>query len=464
MNEKEFYTPENIQKLVDQLTQLASEHAPDHDDAALLIALQHIYHREEERLSIERVRRRLTNRYDTFAPLTPARTANTEDSDDNHVILLPVDHAASPVTGKAARKPFSVPRLLSIVAAVLVIGFVVGNLYVVSRLFLHHTSAGSGSATPDNIYMGNGQTLYKLNGNTGIIVWQKKFTTSGDITVKAMDGMIYALQFHDIYAINPSDGSVKWHKQSAVDSYAALTAKDGTLYLNGSRLPDGRYSNTFFSAINARDGSERWRIAITINPGQLFTVQDGAIYISNDQEGKLYAIDAATGRIHWQSLEKPENDIVTSQPIVANGIVYQFQIRHVYAFNEKTGRLLWDHPLASGRAFFQAGVQNGVYYILSTILKQEDKPQIQAFDARTGTSLWTSPLGYDLLTSSSAPNGIAFANWPTPVGIPFAHSDRGTLTIGILDAQSGKVRWQSTVCPSSVRCTLDNAMIADSVL
>ena len=410
MNEKDFFTPENIQQLVDQLSQLATEHAPDHHNEQLIVALQHIYDREDEHESVERVRQRLASRHAAFAPARDTQDHHSYTSD-----LLYFDIERPLVTEKTVRRPVTIPRVLGIIAAVLVISFIVGNWFVVTRIMLHRTSASSmgPSKTTDNVYIAGKQIIYKLSGYSGTIVWQQKLSTVGAISIKTLDGMTYAMQYHDIYAINPLDGTIRWHKHSTTDTYVTMIAQDGTLYLSGNYQPDKRHISTLFLALNARDGSKRWGTAV-INTGysQWFEVQHGTIYVRTDRKDGLYAIDATTGKLRWQSHEKFDAPGLDELPLVDNGVVYDFYGNHLYALDEKTGGQLWHQQISADRSFYSARLDNGVFYIGSSLFRQqynnqyEFQERVQAFSDRAGAKLWT--FTYRLQIAKQGPRN----RWP----------------------------------------------------
>ena len=71
--------------------------------------------------------------------------------------------------------------------------------------------------------------------------------------------------------------------------------------------------------------------------GWLFDL-DGTVYLGG-HDGKVYALDAATGRLRWAHIT---GDMVDWCPAVADGTVYVgSHYGKVYALNAATGRLRW---------------------------------------------------------------------------------------------------------------------------
>ncbi len=74
----------------------------------------------------------------------------------------------------------------------------------------------------------------------------------------------------------------------------------------------------------------------------MLAVGDGSIYAAV-VDGKLYALNAATGAIRWSaSLE-----VTNSSPLLANGVVYVIDgDGTLVAFDAATGRRLWSKYVA----------------------------------------------------------------------------------------------------------------------
>ena len=157
-------------------------------------------------------------------------------------------------------------------------------------------------------------------------------------------------------------------------------------------------------AVDVKTKQPRWQfpagqyVDIKSSPA----VVQGAIYFGSD-DGYLYALDAATGRLRWKV--KADDD-VTSAPAVGDGIVYftaATNIRqapdyivpenHLYAVDTASGHLLWRFQ-GDGEAFAPV-VANGVVYCISRASTAEPlattgpaSGSVYALDARTGRPLW----------------------------------------------------------------------------
>ena len=91
-------------------------------------------------------------------------------------------------------------------------------------------------------------------------------------------------------------------------------------------------------------------------------VVDGVVY-SSAVSGPLYALDAATGKILWQS-DTPFGLAFT--PVVVDDVVYYAGSanRYVYALRGSNGELLWRQAPKNGTAS-SLSVRAGVIYVFS---------------------------------------------------------------------------------------------------
>src|SRR5205823_5690193 len=126
-------------------------------------------------------------------------------------------------------------------------------------------------------------------------------------------------------------------------------------------------------------------------------VVDGIVYIGSNDKA-MYAFDAKTGKILWAH---NANDGVGSSPAVANGIVYVgSDDDKLYALDASNGNTLWISSVSLPFRVSSPAVTNGMVYIGS------ENRNVYAFNAQTGKLQWKAPTG-DLIHSSPAvANGL----------------------------------------------------------
>src|SRR5690348_16473220 len=128
------------------------------------------------------------------------------------------------------------------------------------------------------------------------------------------------------------------------------------------------------------------------------TVVGDIVYIGSNDKA-LYAFDAKTGKILWAH---NANDGVGSSPAVANGIVYVgSDDSSVYAFHAITGATVWIFT-TGGSVWSSPAVVNGVVYIGS------NDNMLYALDAKTGKVLWTHSTDNFVSSSPAVVNGVVY--------------------------------------------------------
>ena len=161
-------------------------------------------------------------------------------------------------------------------------------------------------------------------------------------------------------------GQVQWTFPTggAVESSPAIV--DGIVYF-GSQ--DGK-----IYAVDAASGSEKWEFQTESFVQSSPTVVDGVLYVGSN-DGRMLALDAGTGNLIW-AYRTPYP--VTSSAAVVDGIVYfGSDDFNLYALDALTGRLLWKFQtghLVAGSPV----VADGIVYIGSF------DGNMYALDAKTG--------------------------------------------------------------------------------
>ena len=125
----------------------------------------------------------------------------------------------------------------------------------------------------------------------------------------------------------------------------------------------------------------------------------GSTVYFGSRDGKIYAVNAATGAEQW---EYQTGSWVDSSPAVVNNIVYVgSNDGNLYALDAGSGRKLWvfqtSDPIISSPA-----VAGGVVYFGG------DDDRIYALNAMTGKKLWVSKTGGQVTSSPLVANGVVY--------------------------------------------------------
>jgi outer membrane protein assembly factor BamB len=197
----------------------------------------------------------------------------------------------------------------------------------------------------------------------------------------------------------------------------ALTGTAPRAHVSGSSSsPSPRRSRTPGSPKQAARG---WIFATAASVDGAPTVADGLVYVGDDN-GNIYAIDAATGALRWK---RPTGSSVVSRPAVIGGTVYiGSENNDVYALNAATGAVRWKYntgqSVDSGPA-----VTGGAVYV------GNDNNEVFALSAATDAVRWTQPnFGDNVTTNPVVSDGTVYVGCEDN-------------SVYALNAATGAIRW-----------------------
>jgi outer membrane protein assembly factor BamB len=413
----EYFTSGQVDEQIEQLHQAGVPDGSTHE--AQLVNLLRRYYRvpltAEDRASLEHARKRITGKEGDGDML----------DDDAPVVTI---HPAGPATRPRGTRWM---RFLSGLAAVILVGMLIGSWLVVTHLV--GTPPGLAPVGPKDLYTIHNETAYRLDGSSGKVVWQDRLSTKkqpdsrtgSNAYLQVINGVVYAVLDFDIYALDARNGEQIWHVTNHSNkSYFWFVVDNGRLYL---------YSlDSTFSALNAANGSELWHnTTFKTENGYGFSVRNGNLYTQNSAADQLYTLDGATGKVRWSTL-LTQGSLIDS-PVVENGVVYVSAGTLFYALKEQNGEKIWEQPVPTAGTF-DTYLADGILYVngpASMIESSTDVRNIFALNARTGRILWSAGPGYNTL------------NIPITDGLLLAAREHnGIYSIAGLDPQTGKAAWQ----------------------
>ncbi|MCP3979405.1 MAG: PQQ-binding-like beta-propeller repeat protein [bacterium] len=273
-------------------------------------------------------------------------------------------------------------------------------------------------AVPPSVAAPAVQRTFKTGGQ----VWSSPVHDRGTIYIGSDDGCLWALEAK---ALSP-----KWkiHTGGRVRSTPAVAG--GSIYFTSD---DG-----FLYKVSATDGKRSWRFDLDsagierVFPSPLPpyaydylssspTVAHGTVFVGS-ANGKLYAIDADTGKEKWQFKTGAR---IRSTPVIHQERVYVGSWdHHLYALNVEDGKQAWSFD-TGGIVQSTPTVGDGRVYVGSR------NPKIFALDAANGKKVWE--------------HEHADGSWVESSGV----FREGTLYIGssdslklfAFDGASGRVKW-----------------------
>ncbi len=231
-----------------------------------------------------------------------------------------------------------------------------------------------------------------------IQVYQNVVYLIGNITTNALASNAFVL-----LALDKTSGNLLWQSApiSTVNGNASdLLIADNTIYFMGN-------GSVYAYRLN---GTARWQpVSLDPHGGSEFypnypmpVYASGMLYVVTNP-GKLYALDAVTGKVRW-SLQLPGSGTLPGQYVIAAPLVFNGLVvvgspdNHYYAYDAARGTLRWKSlspaqpntdfqeftcmsqpTYAQSRIFAQSGVTDGLAF---------KGGRVFAFDATDGHLLW----------------------------------------------------------------------------
>ena len=416
-----YFTAEQIDEQIDQLGR-ANTAGEANDESHLVHALRR-YHSPsllaEDRAALERARQRIAG---------TVRDTGTFDDQVPLATIPPAHPVARTHGGRFV-------RLLGGLAAVLLVGILLGSWLVVTHMVSTHTTVIP--EQPSDLYVIHSDTAYRLDGKSGKVVWQRHLSTrrqpdpqvGGSAYLQVVNHIVYAVLDFDIYAFDAATGKPIWHVTNHTGkSYFWFVVDNGRLYFYS-------LDNTF-SALNAATGSLLWHnTTFMTENGYGFSVRNGNLYTQNSGGNQIDTLDGATGRLRW-SLPMPQGSLVGA-PLVENGVVYYSSGNILYAVHEQSGQRIWTQTVPAAAILagaYRVSAADSILYVNSFSGIMESSTDIRnmfALDARTGKLLWSAGPGYNTL-NLPVTNGLLLA----------AREHNGVYSLAGLNPRTGKVAWQ----------------------
>jgi outer membrane protein assembly factor BamB len=230
--------------------------------------------------------------------------------------------------------------------------------------------------------------VYALDARTGRERW--RFATGSDVVSSpaVAGGLVYVgSDDHRVYALSLRTGRVRWAFTTGDRASGSPVVAGGTVYTGSN---DGR-----LYALDAATGAKRWSYAGDAWVWAAPAVAGGRVYFtttgsagaltSNGSGGRLYALDAATGALDWQT-DGAFNGL--SSPVVDGGQVVATSYAAVEAFDAATGASRWTHTVQGLIGPFLLGspaVAGGIAY--AVVSDNDGSGSVLALDAATGDVL-----------------------------------------------------------------------------
>ena len=452
----EFFTPEHVDEQIDFLSyELNQPYANDAQAAQVVSQLRDMHARnpQEQTPALERAWQRIVAKHQFTQQISWKKGHLTSMQEYQRGRPSPTSERAS------SHKKRTFARQLSILAAVVFIGILVGSTALVLNMArqsknntTHVTQAkntthtGSdgkphpkpphpitgGACTLDTtvkhpqqsassvpglyIFASNQQSdnlLYRYDAQTKQVVWSKKlcnaFESNGTVEhngILYLAGTVWTNETTTgsvsyLYALNETDGSVIWGTQ--------FPASIITL-----ALPKNLPANVLAHMENPSP--------VDLGMIETPTIANGIAYVMQ-RNGTVYALDAATGgqlwtfntgRNAWATTSQGGGSILDPSSIqVVNGVAYGSIVDTFFALDAKSGQKLWMHSFHDALNINQSpAIASNTIYLTAFVpgygVATNPDTYIYAFDAQTGTQKWVTTKMRGYINGPIALNGNAY--------------------------------------------------------
>ncbi|WP_164763094.1 outer membrane protein assembly factor BamB family protein [Paenibacillus humicus] len=184
-------------------------------------------------------------------------------------------------------------------------------------------------------------------------------------------------------------------------------------------------------ARSAESGKEKFRYGTGLRP---FVVYEGSSVYVVQRDGKIAALNAATGKLKWTSSAGGQEEGRT--PIVRGDTVYATTGNVVTAFRASDGKKLWKQTEKSASyAPYEIQEHDGVVLMSYVVSGAITSIQLDAVDKGTGKLLWKADSTSSLL---DVKDGKVYA---VKDGLPNADLDatpNRVFKVSVLDLRTGK--------------------------
>jgi outer membrane protein assembly factor BamB len=201
-------------------------------------------------------------------------------------------------------------------------------------------------------------------------------------------------------AIGPADATVLWNGgPSSIIAWQPVIEGDRVFAVRQTGFPPEPASDESpVMAFNLETGAQLWRRDLPWLTGDWTTwvagVNNGKVYASRAGNGAsvkavLYALDAATGAILWQSAEKIDAGAYDGVVFAPNGDPVVASFTRIWRISAVDGSTVWSvSRVGSVSGNCGGAIHNGAIYVADAIVGGH---AIKKFDLATGAFLYQSP-------------------------------------------------------------------------
>lgn len=254
-------------------------------------------------------------------------------------------------------------------------------------------SAGVFAAQPSNV---------PTPGPTASVVWHLPGESVGRPTHDD-DTAYFLSKSREVVALRTDTGAVRWRTGTGVRSTDAIfgdTTAGTAVRLAGETVVAGDWDVVGF---DRRTGRRRWTYEAPggDGPGLFLGATAGEIVYTGSPDGRMYAIDAARGRLVWTTrvVDTPGVRSTVFDPVVDGDLVAATYSTYdvpgvggVAVLDAASGRVRWRTEFPKPREAWQSTIRaGGPVWVDDMLVAAATDGNIYAFDAATGGVRWAFP-------------------------------------------------------------------------
>ncbi|MFA6334609.1 MAG: PQQ-binding-like beta-propeller repeat protein [Bacteroidales bacterium] len=222
------------------------------------------------------------------------------------------------------------------------------------------------------------------------VVWEVQDNYDiGDAAVLAKGMVYYANTAGVVKALDAATGKMRWSYATRGKIFSTPAIAEGYLVIGSSD------ENIY--CLDARLGELIWKVKADKSVLASPAILKGIVYIGSS-DGIFRAIELKTGNIAW-TFDKIKGFVEAKAWVDKDGVYIGDWASTLYAFNPKSGKLLWSWTNEKGRGLSPAAVwpvkANGKVFVVTP------ERMTHAIDAATGKEVWRAKGGREAIGLSA---------------------------------------------------------------
>lgn len=232
------------------------------------------------------------------------------------------------------------------------------------------------------------------------------FTLATGKMLFTSEGKLWGSPTNEILAINMTTGKIVWALKLSSTAFKApfLTASNASLLYFGTLGALGACASCGIFAVDELTGAIRWSTTLASSKPSF---SDNMIFAVG-KNSHLYAFNAITGNVLWQSGISVKNESNGGPVAIADGRVFavsSYSSSTVYTLNETTGKSVWNATLL-GRAVGYPIVRDQSVFVGTA------SGMVYAFGEISGKQSWTYRVTYSAYLQAAS-NGVLLVTTPS---------------------------------------------------